>query len=232
MEKYDQEKIIRKAIAEIFSMHGAEEQESVYEELASLYERADRHHHSFEHIADMLLLAERFPLEDPLAFKAAILYHDIIYEVHRYAPTYKSLSNEEHSAIVCTNTLERHNISSAVIERARNLIQWTETHKVPDGDEEAALFMDIDMAVLGSSPERYQRYARETAQEFLRAFTPAQYETGRTVFLNKVKGQPVFQTPHFAHLNGRVHENNEWELQNIHRIVHSSTYNVSPQLAL
>lgn len=226
MNATEQYRIIFQAITDVFAHHGYAVHKEIYATLAEAYGQSHRRHHGLEHIADMIAKARQVDLENPRAFLAAILYRSVIYDPSRHAPDYKGQSNEMKSAILCTNILEMHGIETSIRTRAVQLIALTEKHKAPQGDAEAALFMDIDMSILGSPLKRYKRYARETAQEFLSVFTEKDYRAGRLAFLKKIKDstEPIFQSPRYASFETAARQNIAWEIKNIAEVTYFPSY--------
>lgn len=210
MKEHLRDQIIRKSLAEVFNKASDNDLLVLFHQLREAYGERHRGHHTLTHIAEMLREAENFPLHDRNAFKAAILYHDFVYNPNNYGT---DVSNEEASAIACEKILNRYGIRNGTAARAMELIRMTEKHEVPEDDYEAALFMDIDMAVLASNPERYSKYSKGIAREFVPAVGPQAYMEGRTKFLNGlIDSNKIFKTDHYAHLDERVRENAKQEL--------------------
>lgn len=222
IKKDVQDSLIRGAVAEVFTKASAPQLKKLVKELSGDYSEGPRFYHTFEHIAEMLSLMKNFalPLENKQAFKAAVLYHDCIYDPARYRPKYESISNESQSAIICFNALENFGVKKDTARRARDLILMTEDHVAPEGDHEAALFLDLDMAILGMPRSRYEFYARGTAREFLSVLTPDEYLQGRQAFLKGVlKRDAIFKTQEFTRMEIAARENIAWELENLDAIV-------------
>lgn len=218
MRPQERDLIIRKNLAEVFTKASHGQLQTLFHELRESYGGPHRVYHTLDHVADMLKEAENFPLHDPKAFKAAILFHDAVYNP---AQDKSVLSNEEQSARLCEITLARHGIRNGTAARATSLIRMTETHDVPEGDYEAALFMDIDMSILGATPERYNRYARGIAREFIPSVGADKYCAGRTQFLERIANgeSHVFKTQDFAHLNKAAQDNAAHEIASLSSII-------------
>jgi predicted metal-dependent HD superfamily phosphohydrolase len=131
--------------------------------------------------------------ENPEAVYLAILFHDAIYEAGRS-------DNEERSAELAARLLgatehARH------ISRVQQLIRLTARHGSIDPkevDEEAALFLDCDMAILGAPSTEYDAYEAAIAEEY-RLVPPELYRTGRAAFLRKLLSRPVIYLSPFFH---------------------------------
>lgn len=81
-----------------------------------------------------------------------------------------------------------------VAEVAR-LVRLTATHDPAPDDAAGALVCDADLAILGSTPDRYARYVRQVRAEY--AHVPdEQFRAGRAAVLEQLLALPsLFRTP-------------------------------------
>lgn len=98
------------------------------------------------------------------------------------------------------------------------LIMTTQNHQADLGDVELKLFLDADMAILGSSSERYQEYCQQIRKEH--ANIPGfLFSQGRSQFLKlTIKQEQIFLSDYFREqyeLNAR--KNIERELENLQK---------------
>ena len=205
------------AVQQVFPNRAPYEHRMVQENIVAAYSQPHRHYHTVKHLNEMLELTGKHVVLNKQAFLAALLFHDVVYEPQRSAPGYVGLSNEQESALLCKQILQIGGVGAATIERAQELILMTETHKAPEGDEEALLFMDIDMAIVGAPERRYREYAGQNAREYLSAFTPEQYLMGRSAFLTHAQDgkTPIFKTKHFTEREQQADANIAWELKHL-----------------
>ncbi len=69
------------------------------------------------------------------------------------------------------------------------LIRATAKHEVIEDDTDSAIFLDADLAILGSSEEDYDKYAAKIRQEY--AWVPDdQYRAGRKTVLTNFLSRP------------------------------------------
>src|SRR5262249_29032264 len=122
------------------------------DELVRAYAAPERHYHNLTHIEAMLDLMRRHEdaLSDPQSVEVAISFHDAIYDTGRH-------DNEEKSADLAANRLAAL-LSPDRIAYVVGMIRATAGHHVPDGLDDAqrhdcAVFLDMDLAILGSTPE-------------------------------------------------------------------------------
>jgi predicted metal-dependent HD superfamily phosphohydrolase len=188
--------------------------------IMAAYNNAARGYHNALHIIEFIEESKKRGLSGRKDFMAAVLFHDIVYEPDRFVPEYRGPSNEEESALFCKTALYNCHVSGDVIQRACDLILMTQKHIAPKGDRDAALFIDMDMSVLGSASSRYETYARGVAKEYLQVFKPAEYIAGRTKFLKSQREkESIFLTPHYKPLNVPARENMAWEIENLPALV-------------
>src|SRR5690242_20725665 len=92
------------------------------------------------------------------AVRLAAWYHDAVYDSH-------ATDNEERSADMARSALSRLRVPGDRVESVARLILATKTHQT-DGDPDAAVLLDADLAILGSEPEQYDRYAKAIRREY------------------------------------------------------------------
>ncbi len=152
--------------------------------LLKRYAQPHRHYHSWPHIEVLLAWFER--VKDQLhhreAVQLAIYYHDAIYQV----PGPPKTSNEKASAVLLLNELSLTH-EPEVLHFAAVMIEATEAHLIPeqlDPDQmnDCALFLDMDLSVLGAEPDIYDRYCEQIRAEY--AVIPEElYRPGRAKIL-------------------------------------------------
>jgi predicted metal-dependent HD superfamily phosphohydrolase len=154
--------------------------------LAVWYGTPGRHYHTLEHVDEVLghLAHCRTLLRQPDEVRVAVLFHDAVYEVGRP-------DNEAKSAVLAREHAPRW--FDVDVDRVAQLIELTASHgKQGEVDADAALFLDCDMAILGSGPERYALYADQIEAEWSPLAPPADYARGRAAFLEKVLAGRIF----------------------------------------
>ena len=129
----------------------------------------------------------RFRPHDPAAAELAIWYHDAIYDP-------AASDNEARSAALLRADMTGL-AAPALLEWAETLVRLTATHDLPDGipsalAADAALFLDLDMAVLGSSPAAYDAYERGIAAEYEPVYGRTRFAAGRATFLSGMLDRP------------------------------------------
>ena len=135
--------------------------QSLIEALKDRYAEPHRAYHTQTHINAMLRWAQEVQTSiiDVEVFEWAVWYHDAIYEPTRS-------DNEEKSALLAIRELTDLGLQPSKIEQITSLINATKTHVVTEGSPDCALFLDVDMSILGTTPEVYKRYTELIHKEY------------------------------------------------------------------
>jgi predicted metal-dependent HD superfamily phosphohydrolase len=168
-------------------------------ELSALYEAGGRHYHNLAHIEAMLGLAAdyRASLHDPVAVEAAIWFHDAVYDS-------RAKDNEAQSAALTENKLASRTDAER-LGRIAAMIIATATHELPSlqslGDEhfvrDTALFLDMDLAILGAAPDAFDAYEQAVRREYAWVEEPM-WRAGRSAILkNFLARRHIFHTEEF-----------------------------------
>ncbi|MBZ9963001.1 hypothetical protein [Mesorhizobium sp. BR1-1-2] len=165
-------------------------------ELSALYEGEDRHYHNLAHIEAMLALAGQYRelLGDPEAVEAAIWFHDAVYDS-------RAKDNEAQSAALAEKKLA-HRLDAERLGRISAMILATATHQLPDFEDtaavrDAALFLDMDLSILGAAPDAFDAYERAIRAEYQWVEEPM-WRAGRGAVLNSFLTRPhIFHSEEF-----------------------------------
>jgi len=135
--------------------------QKVFLDLVRAYSSVGRFYHTLEHIQHILEIIEQmrslavnFP-----TIQLAAWFHDVIYDS-------KAKDNEERSTDYAVMSLTKLKIPSTTVERVRRLILSTKTHQTLLTDIDNQIFLDSDLAILGSSEWEYQVYAQAIRKEY------------------------------------------------------------------
>ena len=175
------------------------------------YAEPGRHYHGERHLDDCLaLLAEVGDIgeRDRRLLRWAILWHDAVYDPGRG-------DNEERSAEVARRELAACGVSSEDSAEVARLILLTRGHAAAPDDRLGALMVSIDLAILGSEPERYQAYAEAVRREFAEV-PDAEWSEGRAlVLMQLLAADPLYPDPGFAALEASARRNLKEELSRL-----------------
>lgn len=153
------------------------------------YGSDSRHYHTLGHLSEVYqLLEEYYNGNIPETSLFALFYHDIVYSTLRG-------DNEERSAEQAAAFLTSLAIDELTIGRVREMIIATCNHTATD--RETQIFLDADMAILGSSEVRYKEYCAAVRREY-GIYPDILYNRGRVKFLEKIRDREhIFLTDWF-----------------------------------
>ncbi|QSX76152.1 hypothetical protein HIV01_006570 [Lysobacter arenosi] len=168
--------------------------------LQSAYASPPRAYHNFQHVQEVLRhyheVAAGPGWRQPAEVGLAVLYHDAIYEAGQR-------DNETRSAELAVTHVARWWPTAGIdAQRVVDLIELTARHgtlQPADVDDEAALFLDCDMAILGAEPALFDAYDRGIAAEY-RGHVPAWlFKLNRRRFLKALLARPRIYLSDFFH---------------------------------
>ncbi len=164
--------------------------------LQQRYDAEGRAYHNWSHIQALLDLYENVveSLYDPAAVELALYYHDVI-----YVPGSKT--NESDSADVMAKEVSGR-ADTDEIAAAALIINATVPHAVPPGTEvrlahDCALFLDMDLAILGADAQAFDAYDRNIRQEFAMVPDEIFYPGRRKVMQGFLDRDRIFLTERF-----------------------------------
>lgn len=162
-----------------------------YQRLVSAWSEPQRHYHTLQHLEDCLneFSVVHDHAEDAANIELALWFHDVVYDP-------KAPDNEERSAEVAVQCLSEAGVSVDRLNKIERLVLATKTHD-SSVDVDAPLLMDIDLAILGQTSERFRQYEREIRQEYAWVPEPI-FREKRAAILQMFLDRPViFQTVSF-----------------------------------
>lgn len=174
------------------------------------YHEDHRAYHGWIHIGAMLNDLDSVRVEPDFAsldldeVELAVFFHDIIYEP-------RATDNEAQSAALFRDAAA--GMPPDRIDRVAAMIFATARHEKSD-DPQTQLLLDLDLAILGATPNEYRRYCGAIRAEYEHVSQP-DWKKGRAKVIEKFLARPViYQTPHFNSLleeNARAHIRDELE---------------------
>jgi dephospho-CoA kinase len=199
-------------------------------EAGELFDNAMKQYHGFDrhwHNADHPLAMYRWFMSNLDKFNypgiagIAIIYHDVVYS------TYKTLypHNESQSVKFMIDQFKaimpealRFEIEDGIpsLAVAAEYIMSTKTHSAsshflkanPKLKNDCELFLDVDLMMLGGTPEEAEAFDDAVYQEFKNEYEIRTFARGRVSVLKTFLRRPkVFQSSHFAHLEDNARAN-------------------------
>lgn len=158
-------------------------------ELMTAWSESHRHYHDQRHLRECLALWTRWREHSPRASEVAIAlwFHDAIYDPQATVAG----SNELNSAAWAARSLVRAGADSDTAQRVHDLVMATQ-HDAPvalASSPDAQLLVDIDLSILGSPAERFERYDQDVRKEY--AWVPGfRYQEARAQVLQSFLDRP------------------------------------------
>ncbi|WP_309382240.1 HD domain-containing protein [Cerasicoccus frondis] len=190
-----------RALCDAYELQG---QPCSWGEVAAAYGQPHRAYHNLEHIEHCLRLLDehRSLAESPDVVELAIWFHDFYYDT-------RAKDNEARSADLARECLGQS--AGCLASQVASLILATQhTGEALSGD--AALMVDIDLAILGSSVDAYNAYVAKIRQEY-NWVEPDAYREGRSgVLRGFLKRSRIYQSGAFDGVERQARQNIEREL--------------------
>lgn len=177
--------------ASAWSDLGLQPPSGLFDQLVRAYEEPQRHYHSLQHLHECLAHFEqaRYLAQQPGEVAIALWFHDAIYDV-------RGKDNERQSADWACRVLASCQASQATLERVERLIMVTR-HDATPSEADEQLLVDIDLAILGATPERFAEYDAQVRAEY--AWVPGfVYRMKRRSVLKAFLARPcIYSAEHF-----------------------------------
>ncbi|HVI40097.1 MAG TPA: hypothetical protein VM577_05515 [Anaerovoracaceae bacterium] len=138
---------------------GAKNSDVVWEWIKSAYTEPDRYYHNLNHLEHCFQELDAIPGLHLPEIELAIWFHDIVYQ------TRHSFENEGLSYEVAINAVGVLGLPNGYNGLLKTMIMATGDH-TRDISDSYALMLDIDLSILGQSPEVFQEYEKQIRQEY------------------------------------------------------------------
>jgi predicted metal-dependent HD superfamily phosphohydrolase len=160
-------------------------------ELYAAWGAKSRHYHDRRHLRECLGLLEvwKGQGERTAEVGVALWFHDAVYDPG-------ADDNELRSAAWAARALGEARVSSEVGERVFELIMATQhtRHPPPVQGLDTGLLLDIDLAILGAPPERFQAFERDIRKEYAAVPASAYRSARRIVLQGFIEREPLYHT--------------------------------------
>ncbi|MEV7555212.1 hypothetical protein AB0N89_36815 [Amycolatopsis sp. NPDC089917] len=159
-----------------------------WNDLQARYAEPHRRYHDLRHVTavarDSGALAVAFGLSarERALVAIAAWTHDVVYDA-------RPGEDEQASAAWTRDELTNARVPAAEVTRAEGLVLSTIHHSAPDDDLLATALLDADLAILGSSPESYDEYAKGVREEYA-IYSDAEWRAGRASVLENLLARP------------------------------------------
>lgn len=143
-----------------FSVNERDPLVALYQDMISRYQATNRSYHNEQHLDECFACFKdvRAESQHPAEIEMAIWFHDAIYDSKRK-------DNEELSAEWALRETIRFGVSRESAERIHSLILDTK-HQFTPVTQDAEILVDVDLAILGSEPGRFDQYEKQVREEY------------------------------------------------------------------
>lgn len=180
----------------------------IFVDLVHVYGEPVRRYHNLEHIEEILSLLEE-------AKDISSNYHTLQFSAwfHDYIYNPQAKDNEIKSAAYAEQVLKKLNIDAEIIQSVTQIILSTQNHQPLREEIDNLIFLDADLAILGTTPDRYFKYTQAIRKEY-DYLSDRDYQQGRkkvlTQFLARDK---IYYTDYFyQRLEIRARKNLQTEI--------------------
>jgi len=177
--------------------------EKSFSKIVQNYSNPNRFYHNLEHINQVLEVIQtlKSQTQNLETVQLAAWFHDVVYDT-------RAKDNEEKSAEYAIKVLSSLSIPSNVIKNVKKLILQTKNHQVLANDFDAQVFLDADLAILGSSVSEYGKYTKAIRQEYI--WVPeAEYLLARKQILqNFLQRENIYLTEFMQQTKEKIARNN------------------------
>lgn len=158
--------------------------------LIAAYSEKQRAYHTVQHLYECLALLEsvRSDLNDVYAVALALWFHDVIYDP-------QAKDNEFKSAELFEQCMAQ-DLPVNTVQKIKQWILATQKHIATD-ELDLQFLLDIDLAILAATPERFMQYEQQIQQEYAWV-DPEVYSIKRKeVLAHFYQSDRLYQTTYF-----------------------------------
>ena len=165
---------------------------AIFNDLVDAYSDRTRQYHNLEHIQHLLNLLEEVKdlCECFFGLQLTAWFHDYI-----YIP--QARDNEVQSALYAAEILNKLGLEPKITELVTQIIISTQNHQPLIQSVDNLIFLDLDLAILGASPDKYNEYAQKIRKEYSHK-CDRDYFRGRKQVLTEFLSRPkIYYTDYF-----------------------------------
>lgn len=166
--------------------------ESIFANLIKAYSDSARHYHNLYHLQHILnsLTEVRESIVNFPALQLCAWFHDYIY-------TPQAIDNEMESAIAAEKILSRLKIDFDTLRLVQQIILSTRKHEPFLKETDNLIFLDVDLSILGTSPNKYLAYSQAIRKEYSH-LSDRDYQKGRKQILTQFLARKrIYHTDYF-----------------------------------
>lgn len=166
------------------------EPQKVFNKLIAAYNEKQRAYHTLQHLYECLVLVDsiRADLNDANAVELALWFHDAVYDP-------QAKDNELKSAELFEKYMAQ-DLSVEIVEKIKRWIIATQNHELTN-ELDLQFLLDIDLAILATSPARFAEYEQQIQQEYAWVDSDVYSIKRKEVLAHFYQTESLYQTEHF-----------------------------------
>ena len=182
--------LLEKSWFELHQHYHFSEPQKVFNKLIAAYSEKQRAYHTVQHLYECLLLVGtiRSDLNDANAVELALWFHDAVYDP-------QAKDNELKSAELFVQYLAQ-DLSIDIVEKIKLWIIATQKHEATN-ELDLQFLLDIDLAILAVSPERFDEYEQQIQHEYAWVDPDVYSIKRKQVLAHFYQTEPLYQTEYF-----------------------------------
>jgi predicted metal-dependent HD superfamily phosphohydrolase len=174
---------------ETWQLLGRRAPHEAFEHLNAAYSQPHRKYHTVQHLRECFALYDSIPASPAktVHVELALWFHDVVYDP-------KATDNEAASAAWAEGLLRSAGLPLDTQQRVARLIELTRHAATPPEGDEEQLLVDVDLQILGASPQRFAQYEAQVRLEY--HWVPEEhFRQARVALLKQFQSRPyIFQT--------------------------------------
>ncbi|MCU4366802.1 metal-dependent hydrolase [Acinetobacter courvalinii] len=193
--------LLEKSWFELHRHYHFSEPQKIFNKLIAAYSEKQRAYHTLQHVYECLVLLEsiRSDLKDAYSVELALWFHDAVYDP-------QAKDNELKSAELFGRYMVQ-DLSVEIVEKIKRWIIATQKHEAAD-ELDLQFLLDIDLAILAASPERFEEYEQQIQQEYAWVDPDVYSIKRKEVLAHFYQAEPLYQTEYFQqNFEQRVKQN-------------------------
>lgn len=160
--------------------------------LLAAYREPQRHYHTLQHLHECLVLFDevRTLAVHPAEVALALWFHDAVYDVQGH-------DNERLSADWAVRVGRAAGLADDGLARLEALVMVTRHDAAPRTPDEQ-LMVDVDLAILGAAPARFETYEAQVRREYAWVPEPLFRAKRGEILQGFLDRRPLYHTPALA----------------------------------
>ncbi|WP_343579021.1 metal-dependent hydrolase [Acinetobacter sp.] len=182
---------LEKSWFELHRHYHFSEPQKIFNKLIAAYSEKQRAYHTLQHLYECLILLESIRsdlLKDAYSVELALWFHDAVYDP-------QAKDNELKSAELLEQYLAQ-DLSVEIVEKIKRWIIATQKHESTN-ELDLQFLLDIDLAILAASPERFAEYEQQIQQEYAWVDPDIYLIKRKQVLVYFYQTEPLYQTAYF-----------------------------------